>query len=246
MRVVYVIALLMVTGCASERLALAPPPGVDFSGRWKLNEADSDDPQRVAQSQNAASANNQAASGGSGGQGGRGGGRGGRGAPGMGGYGAGPMGPAVPGMGALSDGLHWPGKELEIKQVAGIVTIASMGTNQVYQPAAGKPPRPQAQRGDDGGSQGRDVRVRDRGDGPPPVCGWDGKTLVVESENPDDERPPFEERFGLSDDGQRLIEVVAFKGGRSGGFTVSRVWDRVLPGASPDANSDAIQGVRAP
>lgn len=55
---------------------------------------------------------------------------------------------------------------------------------------------------------------------------------MVESENPDDEHPPFEERYSLSEDGQRLIEVVAFKGGRSGGFTVSRVWDRV-PVAAP-------------
>jgi hypothetical protein len=50
---------------------------------------------------------------------------------------------------------------------------------------------------------------------------------VVQAQNPDDERPPFEERYGLSEDGQRLIEVVSFKGGASRGFTVSRVWDRV-------------------
>jgi hypothetical protein len=31
----------------------------------------------------------------------------------------------------------------------------------------------------------------------------------------------------LSEDGQRLVEVVAFKGGRSSGFTMSRVWDRL-------------------
>ena len=45
-------------------------------------------------------------------------------------------------------------------------------------------------------------------------------------ENPDDDRPPFEERYGLSEDGQRLIEVVHSRGAL-GGFTVSRVWDRV-------------------
>jgi len=30
-------------------------------------------------------------------------------------------------------------------------------------------------------------------------------------------------------DGQRLIEVVGFTTGRSNGFTMSRVWDRVPP-----------------
>jgi hypothetical protein len=33
----------------------------------------------------------------------------------------------------------------------------------------------------------------------------------------------------LSEDGLRLIEVVGFKGGRSAGFTLSRVWDKVNP-----------------
>ena len=42
----------------------------------------------------------------------------------------------------------------------------------------------------------------------------------------DDERPPFEEQYSLSEDGQRLIEIVGFRGGRSNGFTMSRVWDR--------------------
>ena len=41
-----------------------------------------------------------------------------------------------------------------------------------------------------------------------------------------DDRPPFEEQYSLSEDGQRLIEVVGFRGGRSNGFTMSRVWDR--------------------
>jgi hypothetical protein len=68
---------------------------------------------------------------------------------------------------------------------------------------------------------------------PPPVCGWDDKTLVVQSSEPEDDRPPFEQRFSVSDDGQRLIEVVSYKGGRSSGFTASRVWDRVSPGSQP-------------
>jgi hypothetical protein len=246
MRVVWVVALLLVSACASEKLALAPPPGVDFNGQWKLNEADSDDPQRVALSQSAGAAT--APSGSSGGQGGRGGGRGGRG--GAGGFGGGgPGGPAMPGIGALSDGLRWPGKELDIKQVAGVVTITSVGARQVYQPVADNrstPHRKPSPRDDDGASHGRELRARDRGEGPPPVCGWDDKTLVVEAENPDDDHPPFEERYSLSDDGQRLVEVVAFKGGRSRGFTVSRVWERVSPGGASAATSGAAPGARPP
>ena len=75
MRVVVVLAVILVSACAADRLSLAPPAGVDFSGRWKLNEADSDDPLRLVQSQNSGSASspNQTAPGGSGGSGGRGG-----------------------------------------------------------------------------------------------------------------------------------------------------------------------------
>jgi len=135
MRTGWVIAVLLIAGCASEKLALAPPSGVDFSGHWKLNEADSDDPQRVVLSQNAGGqtgANGSAGQGGPGGQG-RGSGRGGRG----GGMGGGaPLGPVTPAMSALSDGLRWPGRQLDIEQSAGVVTIASLGTAQVYRPGA--------------------------------------------------------------------------------------------------------------
>ena len=138
----------------------------------------------------------------------------------------------MPGVTALSDGLRWPGKDLEIKQDAGVVSIASLGIRQSYRPSAADKSRPLPKsKSDESADPGRDPR-RARGDGPPPACGWDGSTLVVQAENPDDDHPPFEERYSLSDDGSRLIEVVAFKGGRSGGFTVSRVWDRVAPNAS--------------
>jgi hypothetical protein len=49
---------------------------------------------------------------------------------------------------------------------------------------------------------------------------------VVQSADPEDDNPPFEQRFSLSDNHERLIEVVLFRGGRSGGFTASREWDR--------------------
>jgi hypothetical protein len=231
MRVALLVALMCLSACASEKLALAPPSGVDFTGRWKLDEADSDDPLRVVQSQTADSrpgASGTSGSGGRRGQGGRGGGQGGRGGAG-GGYGAAGVGaPPPPAVGALSEALRWPGKELEIKQVAGVVAVTSAGDSRVFQPVANsnihrhrKPPDR------DGAPRDRDMRMRDRDDGPPPVCGWDGKTLVVESGAPDDDHPPFEERYSVSEDGQRLIEVVGFKSSRSAGFTMSRVWERV-------------------
>ena len=222
MRAGWVITVLLIAGCASEKLALTPPPGVNFSGHWKLNEADSDDPQRVVLSQNVGAQTGPNGSGGQGGPGGqgRGSGRGGRSDMG----GGAPLGPVTPAMSALSDGMRWPGRQLDIEQSAGVVTIASLGTSQVYRPGAS------------GAPNDRETRARDRR-ASPVACGWDGKILVVQSENPDDERPPFEERYSLSDDGQRLVEVVAFKGGRSGGFTVSRVWDRVRPADAAEGHS---------
>jgi hypothetical protein len=241
MRIALVMVLTILSACASEKLALAPPPGVDFSGRWKLNEAESDDPQRLVLSQMAGPA--AGAPGPSGGQGGRGGGRGGRGG---GGFPGGAGAPSMPAVGALSEGLRWPGKELEIKQVAGVVAITSGGDSRIYQPVADMKPRHHRKSSDDGAPQGRDMRVRDRGDGPPPVCGWDDKTLVVQSGDPDDDHPPFEQRYSVSEDGQRLIEVVGFKGGRSGGFTISRVWDRdarnAAPGLPPNPASGVVPG----
>jgi hypothetical protein len=227
MRVALLVALMCLSACASEKLALAPPSGVDFTGRWKLDEADSDDPLRVAQSQTADSRPGASgSSGGRRGQGGRGGGQGGRGGAGGGAPGVGA--PPPPAVGALSEALRWPGKELEIKQVAGVVAVTSAGDSRVFQPVADsnshrhrKPPDR------DGAPRDRDMRMRDRDDGPPPVCGWAGKTLVVESGAPDDDHPPFEERYSVSEDGQRLIEVVGFKSSRSAGFTMSRVWERV-------------------
>ena len=48
---VVVLAVMCLAACASEKLEQAPPAGVDFSGSWKLNVADSDDPQRLIQAQ---------------------------------------------------------------------------------------------------------------------------------------------------------------------------------------------------
>src|SRR3974390_2812973 len=136
MRVV-VLAVLCLAAGASEKLDQAPPTGVDLSGHWTLNQAESDDPQRLLQTQLNAPAHTQSTSGG--GSGGGGGGRqgGGRSAGALG-MGA-PLGPIRPSAGAMSEGLRWPGKQLEIKQVAGVVAFTSDGVNRVCQPDAGKP-----------------------------------------------------------------------------------------------------------
>lgn len=233
-----VLAVVCLAACASDKLAQAPPADVDFSGHWKLNEADSDDPQRLVQEQfnqqTAAQSDPSTGGSGGGGRGGRGGGRGG-----AGGMSAarGPGGPIMPSVSAMGEGLRWPGKALEVKQVAGVVAFISEGASRVCQPmdASGKPHHHHAPSNDrDGapargasgpGAASRDSSPRVR-DAPPPRCGWAEKTLIVQGGDPDDDHPPFDEHYSLSDDKQRLVEVVGFTGGRSRGFTMSRVWDR--------------------
>jgi hypothetical protein len=222
MRLIVALSVICLAACASEKLAQAPPPGVDLSGVWQLNEADSDDAQRLIAAQFNAPATNQSNSpDGSGGGGG--GGRGGRGRGGAGGMSAGgPTGPAMPSVTQLNEGLRWPGKRLEIKQVAAVVAFTSDGMNRICQSSGGMGHRHHG--GQDGDSSGREAPSRR--DPPPPHCGWEEKTLIVRGGDPDDDHLPFEEHYLLSDDQQRLVEVVSFKGGRSSGFTMSRVWDR--------------------
>jgi hypothetical protein len=210
-----VVAILMLSACAGEKLAVNPPQGVDFSGQWKLNEADSDDPQHLAQVANgtATSNNNNVP------QSGRGRGRGGN-VPG-GTY----QGPAPPPVSIMGAALRWPGKALEVKQVAGVVALTSDGHNRVCQPGTQRKPRPHHH--DDEDTRDRDSMPSGR-DAPPPICGWSERTLVVRGgSDPDDDRAPYEEDYSLSEDGMRLIEVVIFTGGRSNGYTLSRVWDRL-------------------
>jgi hypothetical protein len=219
MRLVVVLSVMCLASCASEKLTQGPPAGVDFSGAWKLNEADSDDAQRLIAAQFSTPTTDQNASP----SGGQAGSRGGRGRDSMGGS-PGAAGPAMPSVSAMNEGLRWPGKQLEIKQVAAVVAFTSDGMNRICQPG-GRAHKHQADDEQDGNSSGRDTPSRR--DPPPPHCSWEEKTLIVRGGDPDDDRPPFEERYSLSDGGQRLVEVVVFKGGRSSGFTMSRVWDRV-------------------
>lgn len=214
MRVAVLAAMMFISACASDGTRPAPPPGVDFSGRWKLNAADSDDPMHLLQLANAQAAGS-ADNTGSSGRGGR-GGRGGQAV----GYPA-TIPPATPSVGVLSEASRFPGKQLDIKQVGGILTFSSSDQTRVCQPGEGKKtPRHRYAPSD------RDAPLPAARDAPPPKCSWLEKTLIVQSREQDEDRPPFEEHYSISEDGQRLVEEVIFRGGRSSGFTMSRVWDR--------------------
>jgi hypothetical protein len=215
MRMAMLAGACILAACASERLAIAPPSGVDLSGHWTLDEADSDDAQRLLQSQLAAATANASGSGQT--SAGRRGNRA-----------AGPtqLGPIMPPVSVLDEGLRWPGKDVSIKQAGTVVTFSSGGSVRDCRVTPAKAPAHTA-------------ATRGRGDAPPPRCGWDLGTLVVQSGEPDEDRPPYEQRFSLSSDGQRLVEVIMFKGGRSEGFTASRVWNRVPP--PPAAMSSPVR-----
>jgi hypothetical protein len=212
MRIVVLAAVIALSACASDDLRLVPASGVDFSGRWKLNEADSDDPMHLTQTANG-QAGDSGNPGGRGGRGGRGGSQG-LGAPAL-------IPPATPSIGTLGEGLRFPGRQLEIKQVGGVVAFTSDGKNRVCQPGDAKKVSRHRSKSSD-----RDAPLPAAREAPPPTCGWTDKTLIVRSDR-DEDRLPFEERYSISEDGERLVEEVSFKGGRSNGFTMSRVWDRV-------------------
>jgi hypothetical protein len=210
MRVAVAAAFLVLSACATNGLSLAPPKDVNFSGHWELDVADSDDPQHLLQTANqqAASASDPNNSGGRGS--GRGAGRG-RGAASP--YpGATP--PATPAIATLSEAFVWPGKKMDIKQVAGVVAFTSDGSNRICTPSTSD--RKSHHRDDEHRPSGHDL--------PPLSCGWSDKTLIVQGD--DSDRAPYESSFSVSEDGKRLVEMVAFKGGHSNGFTLSRVWDR--------------------
>ena len=211
MRVAVFAAFLVLGACATNGLNLAPPKDVNFSGQWQLNVADSDDPQHLLQTANqqAAVASDPSSSGG------RPSGRGnGRGRP-AGGYpGATP--PPTPPIAMLSEAFVWPGKKMDIKQVAGVVAFSSEGSNRICTPSTSE--KKSHHHGDDEHRpSGRDL--------PPLACGWIDSTLIILGD--DSDRAPYESSFSVSEDGKRLVEMVVFKGGRSNGFTLSRVWDRV-------------------
>jgi hypothetical protein len=216
MRIAVIATAVFLNACASDKLSLAPPPGVDFSGHWKLNQAESDDPLHLIQAANAQAAVGPGDGGNSGSRSGRGGGAGGAPGPHF------PAAPMIPSLGALSAAVHWPGKQLEIKQVGGVVAFSSDGENRVCQPTDAEKKRPPRHDASD-----RDAPLPAGRDAPPPVCRWSDKTLVIHTIDLDEGRAPFQERYSLSEDGHRLVEEVSFTGGRSNGFVLSRVWDRL-------------------
>ncbi len=215
MRVVAMVVLSCLAACASEKLALMPPAGVDFSGHWRLNLADSDDPQRLQQGAGAHPSSDSDDRGRRGGRGER------------GGSGAAPGVTPIPSVPALGEAMAWPGPEILIRQNTGVVTFTTNGVNRVYRPSPLDKPKRRRDAEDDP-AHGRDVPIRARGEAPP-LCGWDDRTLVVVADDPDEGRSPFERRFSLSEDGRRLVEVVTYALEIGSEFTLSLVWDRVGP-----------------
>jgi hypothetical protein len=206
MRAALLLLIALSAGCATDReLATSPPPGVDLSGRWHLNVADSDDPMRLTQALSAGTGMGPAD------QGQRGGGRSGRGgrstaqAP-----FAQPI--SIPAT-MVADLLRWPGTRLEIHQDGGTATFDSDGDSRVYKPGAGSAK-----------SAGHGAKKDHRSSGPAP-CGWLGASLVVHVE-PESNQPGFDARYRVSDDKARLVQVITLQGGQLTGFAMSRVWDR--------------------
>jgi hypothetical protein len=211
MRIAMLAGACILAACASVGLTPAPPSGVDLSGHWTLDEADSDDAQRLLQSQLKAATQNASGSGQTSNR------------RGAGAMGPTAMGPVMPPLLVLDEGLRWPGKDVSIKQSGPVVTFSSGGSVRDCQLKAAKAP---TQPG---------AATRGRGDAPPPRCGWDQGTLVVQSGEPEEDHPPYEQRFSLASGGQQLVEVILFRGGRSDGFSASRVWNRAP--AAPAASS---------
>jgi hypothetical protein len=216
-RTAFALTMILLAACASEKLALAPPAGVDFSGSWKLNKADSDDPQLLLQSQtdpNRAKASGGDTTGGgpSGGGGSPGGGRGGKRGGQRSNSRSGAAGAQAPPssatLRALGSSMRWPARDLRIKQVAGMVEITSENITRTYHPTGAKRHTPASAKGE--GAL---------------ICGWSAKTLIVLGSDSEDDRVPVEQHYAMSEDGRRLIEIAGVKG-HMDGFTMSRVWDR--------------------
>ena len=165
MRAGWILGTLLIAGCAHQRMTALPAQGADLSGHWRLNAAESDDPQGLIGEA-----------------------------------------PVV----ALVDALRWPGKDLVIKQLAGVVAFSSGGESRVCQPsdrslAAVRVP------------QGRDQQS---------VCGWTGDALLVESV-PDEGGEMLEDRYRVSADHQHLVQRIRELTANGGHIDMVRVWDRV-------------------
>jgi hypothetical protein len=201
MRITLVLLTALIAGCATDPpLDTAPPRGVDLSGHWRLNVADSDDPLRIPQSLGGGAPGGAQ--------------RSGRNSRNRSENASGPVALPVQIPTALvAELLRWPGSEIVVRQQGGVATFDSGGDSRVYEPAAAR-----------NRSADRAAR-RGRRSATPATCGWSGASLVVRIVAADDQ-PGYEARYRLSDDGDRLLQVITMQDGRLSGFTLSRVWDR--------------------
>ena len=118
-----------IAGCAGNQLASTPPAGVDLSGHWNLNLADSEmrSASCKARSRRRPPAwTPEVRPAGGGRQRGRGGGI----------LPAGPGGPVMPSVSVLDESLRWPGKDLTIEQTSDRVTFTSDGGVRFCRPSA--------------------------------------------------------------------------------------------------------------
>ncbi len=165
MRGGWVFAALLIAGCAHQRLTAAPAVGADLSGHWRLNAAESDDPQGLV--------------------------------------GEAPV-------AALVDALRWPGKDLVIKQLGGVVAFSSGGESRVCQPSDRSLAEVRAR-------HGRDAQL---------ICGWSGPALVVVGV-PDDGGGTIEDQYRVSADRRQLVQRIRESTANGRGVDMVRVWDRL-------------------
>ncbi len=165
MRAGWLFATLLIAGCAHQRLTAAPAAGADLSGHWRLNAAESDDPQGLVGEASVA---------------------------------------------ALVDALRWPGKDLVIKQLGGVVAFSSGGESRVCQPSDRLAAEVRAR-------HGRDAQ---------PVCGWSGQALLVEAV-PDDGGETIEDQYRVSADRRQLVQRIRESTANGRRVDMVRVWDRL-------------------
>ena len=229
-----VIALISACGCATERLATAPPKGVDLTGEWQLNPNLSDDPAKGTDQENSSPGNMRHRGGrGGGGPGGGsggglppfgtpggGGGRGGWGGndfvggpSGGGGYGGGAGGGGGRGGGRRGGGfgnlLSAP-DHMAIEQNGGKLRIQTKS-------ASGDLTTDEYTFGDKATVPfGRDTAERN--------VGWKGNVFVIDTKVKSG--PSKEDDYALDDDG-RLIMTTQMSGGHMPKVELKRVYDRV-------------------
>lgn len=206
--------------------------GVDLSGRWAFNKADSDDAREKMREVTERGGGGLGGSGMGGPGAGMGGPGMGGGMPGMGGGGGrgGRMGPPPGGESEDDDrraamrALFQPAAEIEIFQGQPEIVVAEKAGRRRILHADGRKYKAE------GGSS--EVKTA-----------WKDGRLVVESQGFGGRKTT--ETWVLSDGGQRLTSTVKIEGGYSPGVTLKRVYDRAA-GTGPAANPDGPQTTPPP